>query len=78
MIFKDAVATIRRTGQEYQYQLVVQRAYEEGEEELAEEEDDEGATDALDKDERVFLLDQALHSAQFCGTAARKSLPGET
>ncbi|GAM40919.1 Vid27 family protein [Talaromyces pinophilus] len=61
LIFKDAVATIRRTGQEFQYQLVVQRAYEEGEEELAEEEDDEGAADALDKDERVFLLDQALH-----------------
>ncbi|KUL84538.1 hypothetical protein ZTR_08747 [Talaromyces verruculosus] len=61
LIFKDAVATIRRTGQEFQYQLVVQRAYEEGEEELAEEEDEEGAADALDKDERVFLLDQALH-----------------
>ena len=27
LIFKDAVATIRRTGQEFQYQLVVQRAY---------------------------------------------------
>lgn len=61
LIFKDAVATIRRTGQEFQYQFVVQRAYEEGEEELAEEEDEEGASDALDKDERVFLLDQALH-----------------
>lgn len=61
LIFKDAAATIRRTGQEFQYQLVVQRAYEEGEEELAEEEDEEGAADALDKDERVFLLDQALH-----------------
>jgi hypothetical protein len=32
--FKDAVATIRRTGVEYQYQLVVTRAYEEGEEQL--------------------------------------------
>lgn len=61
LIFKDAAATIRRTGQEFQYQLVVQRAYEEGEEELAEEEDEEGAADALDKDERVFLLDQSLH-----------------
>jgi hypothetical protein len=61
LIFKDAAATIRRTGQEFQYQLVVQRAYEEGEEELAEEEDEEGAADALDKDERVFLLDHALH-----------------
>jgi hypothetical protein len=33
-IFKDAVATIRRTGVEHQYQLVVTRAYEEGEEQL--------------------------------------------
>ncbi len=35
--FKDAVATIRRTGTEFQYQLVVTRAYEEGEEQLLEE-----------------------------------------
>lgn len=60
LIFKDAAATIRRTGQEFQYQLVIQRAYEEGEEELAEEEDEQGTTGALDKDEKVFLLDQAL------------------
>ncbi|OAP58514.1 hypothetical protein AYL99_07604 [Fonsecaea erecta] len=60
LIYKDAVATIRRTGQEYQYQLVVQRAYEEGEEELAEDDEDEGA-EGLDKDEKTFLLDQSLH-----------------
>jgi hypothetical protein len=60
LIYKDAVATIRRTGQEFQYQLVIQRAYEEGEEELAEE-DEEGGTDGLDKDEKTFLLDQGLH-----------------
>ncbi|KPI40553.1 Vacuolar import and degradation protein 27 [Cyphellophora attinorum] len=59
LIYKDAVASIRRTGQEFQYQLVVQRAYEEGEEELAE--DDEGEANALDTDEKTFLLDQALH-----------------
>lgn len=35
--FKDCVATIRRTGVEFQYQLVVTRAYEEGEEQLLEE-----------------------------------------
>lgn len=35
--FQDAVATIRRTGTEYQYQLVVTRAYEEGEEQLLDE-----------------------------------------
>ncbi|EAW09468.1 uncharacterized protein ACLA_036730 [Aspergillus clavatus NRRL 1] len=61
LIFKDAAATIRRTGQEFQYQLVIQRAYEEGEEELADDEDDQVASDSLDKDEKVFLLDQSLH-----------------
>lgn len=61
LIFKDAAATIRRTGQEFQYQLVIQRAYEEGEEELAEDEDGQGGSDILDKDEKVFLLDQSLH-----------------
>lgn len=61
LIFKDAAASIRRTGQDFQYQLVIQRAYEEGEEELADDEDEQGATDSLDKDEKVFLLDQTLH-----------------
>lgn len=61
LIFKDAAASIRRTGQEFQYQLVIQRAYEEGEEELADDEDEQGANDGLDKDEKVFLLDQTLH-----------------
>lgn len=61
LIFKDAAATIRRTGQEFQYQLVIQRAYEEGEEELADDEDEQGVADSLDKDEKVFLLDQTLH-----------------
>lgn len=60
LIYTDAVATIRRTGQEFQYQLVVQRAYEEGEEELAEDDEDAGA-EGLDKDEKTFLLDQSLH-----------------
>ncbi|KAL9590732.1 MAG: hypothetical protein Q9203_000454 [Teloschistes exilis] len=64
LIFRDATATIRRTGQEYQYQLVIQRAYEEGEDELlAEEDGEDGAADSLstDKDEKTFLLDQSLH-----------------
>lgn len=63
LIFKDAAATIRRTGQEFQYQLVVQRAYEEGEEDLlAEEAGEDAALDALgaDKDEKTFLLDEDL------------------
>ncbi|KAI4127615.1 MAG: hypothetical protein LQ338_003110 [Usnochroma carphineum] len=64
LIFKDAAASIRRTGQEYQYQLVIQRAYEEGEEELlAEEDGEDAAAEALsaDKDEKTFLLDEGLH-----------------
>lgn len=63
LIFKDAAAIIRKTGQEFQYQLVIQRAYEEGEEELLEEEGrEEGVIDETsDKDEKTFLLDQALH-----------------
>ena len=64
LIFKDAAASIRRTGQEYQYQLVVQRAYEEGEEELiADEDGEDDATERLsgEKDEKTFLLDQGLH-----------------
>lgn len=63
LIFKDAAASIRRTGQEYQYQLVVQRAYEEGEEELADEDDEDSLAERLssDKDEKRFLLDQSLH-----------------
>ena len=63
LIYKDAAASIRRTGQEFQYQLVIQRAYDEGEAELAAEEDEDGAADALDaeKDEKIFLLDKELH-----------------
>jgi hypothetical protein len=64
LIFKDAAARIRRTGQEYQYQLVIQRAYEEGEEELGENADGEGedtAGLASERDEKTFLLDEGLH-----------------
>jgi hypothetical protein len=63
LIFRDAAATIRRTGQDFQYQLVVQRAYEEGEEDLLDEEGGpDTALDALaaDKDEKTFLLDEGL------------------
>ncbi|PVI07487.1 VID27-domain-containing protein [Periconia macrospinosa] len=62
LIFKDAAATIRRTGQEFQYQLVVQRAYEEGEEDLLEEDDEDAGINTLggDKDEKTFLLDEGL------------------
>ncbi|GAB7341109.1 hypothetical protein MBLNU457_7419t3 [Dothideomycetes sp. NU457] len=61
LIFKDAAASIRRTAQPHQYQLVVQRAYEEGEEEANDEANDEVDGYNPDRDEKTFLLDQALH-----------------
>jgi len=63
LIFKDAAARIRKTGQDFQYQLVVQRAYEEGEEELLDDEEGEdGESGALaERDEKTFLLDESLH-----------------
>ena len=61
LIYKDARATIRRTGTEFQYQLVITRVFEEGEEELLEEEaGDDVDVDALVNDEQSFLLDEAL------------------
>ena len=63
LIFKDAAARIRKTGQDFQYQLVVQRAYEEGEEELLDDEEGEDAETAAlaERDEKTFLLDESLH-----------------
>jgi len=64
LIFKDGAARIRRTNQEFQYQLVIQRAYEEGEEELLDDEDGEDAESAAlaaERDEKTFLLDEELH-----------------
>ncbi|CAO1634819.1 unnamed protein product [Sympodiomycopsis kandeliae] len=52
-IYKDAVATIRRTSTEHNYQLVVTRAYDEGEQQLLDENDESD-------DERSFLIDQSL------------------
>ena len=54
--FKDAAACIRRTATPYHYQLVVQRAFEEGEEQLADETDEDDSS----KDEKTFLLDESL------------------
>ncbi|KAL2163248.1 hypothetical protein VTH06DRAFT_5304 [Thermothelomyces fergusii] len=65
LIFKDASARIRRTAQDFHYQLVVQRVYEEGEAELLAEEGEDGGADADvlagERDEKTFLLDEALH-----------------
>ena len=55
--FKEAQARIRRTSTPFQYQLVIQRAFEEGEEQLLD--DAEDADEA--RDEKVFLLDESLH-----------------
>ncbi|BGP18906.1 Vacuolar import and degradation protein 27 [Rhodosporidiobolus nylandii] len=52
-IFIDASLSIRRTTHAHMYQLVVTRAFQEGEEQLLEE-------DAENSDERSFLLDQGL------------------
>ncbi|KAI0427594.1 VID27 cytoplasmic protein [Xylaria sp. FL1042] len=63
LIFKDAAIRVRRTGQDFQYQLVVQRVYEEGEAELlADEEGEDAEIDALaaERDEKTFLLDEAI------------------
>lgn len=64
LIFKDSAIRIRRTNQDFQYQLVVQRVFEEGEAELlADEEGEDAEIDALvgERDEKTFLLDEALH-----------------
>ncbi|KAJ6441033.1 high-affinity Zn(2+) transporter zrt1 [Purpureocillium lavendulum] len=63
LIFKDSAIRIRRTNQDFHYQLVVQRVFEEGEAELlAEEEGEDAEIDALaaERDEKTFLLDEAL------------------
>ncbi len=63
LLFRDAAARIRRTAQDFQYQLVVQRVYEEGEAELlADEEGEDAEIDPLaaERDEKTFLLDEAL------------------
>ncbi|KAI1099076.1 VID27-domain-containing protein [Jackrogersella minutella] len=76
LIFKDATARIRRTGQDYQYQLVVQRVYEEGEAELADEEGEDEELNALaaERDEKTFLLDEALHFRVESREASQKVL----
>ena len=53
-IYQDAVATIRRTTTEHNYQLVITRAYQEGEEGLLDGDEEN------DDDERCFLIDEEL------------------
>lgn len=77
LIFKDAAARIRKTGQDFQYQLVIQRVYEEGEEELLDSEDAEDADTAAlaaERDEKTFLLDESLHFRSEIREGAEKVL----
>lgn len=63
LIFKDAAARIQRTNQEYQYQLVIQRVYEEGEADLGEDGDSPDidiAAHSAEHDEKAFFLDKSL------------------
>ena len=61
LIYKDAGISIRRSSTEHNYQLIVTRVFEEGEQELLEEDDGglEGDT-PQNQDEQAFLLDEAL------------------
>ncbi len=52
------MASIRKTSVDFHYQLVIQRAYEEGEEQLKYDDDEEDDDDS--KDEWIFLLDESL------------------
>lgn len=58
------MASIRKTTSQYQAQLVIQRVFEQGEEDLEDNSDEEDDLDGLEnEDERTFLIDEALHIA---------------
>lgn len=61
-LYNDAVASIRQTTNPYHYQLVIQKAYQEGEEQLKDdEENDDSLLDELESsDERTFLIHEEL------------------
>jgi hypothetical protein len=60
LIYKDASISIRRTSTEHNYQIIVTRVFEEGEQELLDEDEGlEGETPST-QDEQAFLLDEAL------------------
>lgn len=61
-LYKEAVATLRRTSNPFNYQLAIQRVYEEGEENLEGNDGDaDSPDDSQSDDEWAFLLDEALH-----------------
>ncbi|GME89439.1 unnamed protein product [[Candida] boidinii] len=64
-LYNDVVASIRETSQQYNYQLVISKAYQEGEEENDDDDDDDENTGELNdlissNDEWNFLIDQSL------------------
>lgn len=61
-LFRLAAAHIKKTSTQYNYQLVIERVYEEGEEEL-EDSGEESETDDEEgnSDEMAFLLDEVLN-----------------
>ncbi|CCH41839.1 Vacuolar import and degradation protein 27 [Wickerhamomyces ciferrii] len=63
-LYTDAAASVRETSAPHNYQLVVQRAFEEGEEQLKGDDDEEDDDFAESQDERVFLLDKSLEIYQ--------------
>ncbi|KAG0305248.1 hypothetical protein BGZ98_004419 [Dissophora globulifera] len=62
-IFIDSMATIRRTSQPFQFTLAINRVFEEGEENLQDEEQDL-------EDEKVFLIDEAMRFKKGLSTGA--------
>ncbi|PKC13768.1 VID27-domain-containing protein [Rhizophagus irregularis] len=54
-IFHTAQATVRRTGTEWQYHIVISRVFDEGEEELELQDEEEEL-----EEEKVFLIDESL------------------
>ncbi|KAG4304924.1 hypothetical protein PORY_001599, partial [Pneumocystis oryctolagi] len=76
-IYKDAAASIKRTLTEFHYQLVIQRAYEEGEEQILN--DDEQQDEFID--EKSFLIDESLNFHSFlrddCVVYAWRDLSGD-
>lgn len=72
-LYNDAVASIRQTSVPHNYQLVVQRAIEDGEEQLkGDETTDDSLLDELEAtssgDERTFLIDQELNFHKYINT----------
>lgn len=64
-LYTDAAASVRETSAPHNYQLVIQRAFAEGEEQLKGDDDEEDDDFAEFQDERVFLIDESLKVHQF-------------